>query len=104
MRIKKNDSILVIKGKDRGKKGRVMKVYPEENRALVEKINYRTVYLRRSQTNPKGGIAKIEAKIALSNLKLICPRCAKPTRVGYSLLADGSKQRLCKSCHEILGA
>lgn len=102
MRLKKNDQVVVLTGKDRGKKGRVMKVYPVDNRALVEKINYQTVYLRKSQQNPKGGITKVEGKISAANLKLVCPRCAKPTRVGYSILGDGTKQRVCKHCHEIM--
>ena len=94
---------MVIAGKDRGKKGRVMRVFPTDHSVLVEKINYRKKALRRSQANPKGGIAQVEGKLSVSNVKLICPRCAKPTRVGFSLLADGTKQRICKSCHEILG-
>lgn len=103
MRIRKDDQILVTSGKDRGKRGRVMKVYPTDNSVLVEKINYRTVYLRKSQTNPQGGIAKMEGKLDISKVKLICPRCSKPTRIRYTLLADGTKQRSCKLCHEILG-
>lgn len=103
-RIKKDDQVMVITGKDRGKKGRVMKVYPKENRVLIEKINYHTVYLRRSKENPKGGIVKMEGKMDISNVKFICPRCSKPTRLGTSLLADGTRQRICKACHEILGA
>jgi large subunit ribosomal protein L24 len=102
MRIRKNDQITVIQGKEKGKKGRVMKVYPDEQKVLVEKINYQTVYLRRSQQNPKGGVAKVEGKIHISNVTLVCPRCSKPSRVQYSLLADGSKQRTCKHCHEII--
>lgn len=102
MKLRKNDQVIVIAGKERGKKGRVMKIYPELGRILVEKINYQKCYLRKSQSNPKGGIADIEGKLAISNVKLVCPRCSKPARVGYSLLADGTKQRVCKSCHEIL--
>ena len=103
MRIHKNDQIQVMAGKDKGKKGRVMKVFPENSALLVEKINYQTVYLRKSQTNPQGGITKVEGKISISNVKLICPRCGKAARVNYSILADGTKQRTCKLCHEILG-
>ena len=102
MRIKKNDQVMVMTGKDRGKKGRVMRVFPSEYTLLIEKMNYRTVYLRKSQQNPKGGITKVECKMSSSNVQLVCPRCSKPTRVGYSLLSDGTKQRICKSCHEIL--
>ncbi|MDD5216915.1 MAG: 50S ribosomal protein L24 [Candidatus Omnitrophica bacterium] len=102
MRIRKNDQIVVTAGKDRGKKGRVMRIYPQDNAVLVEKMNYRTVYLRRTQQNPKGGISKMEGKIPIGNVQLICPRCSAPTRVGYGILADGTKQRECKKCHEII--
>ncbi len=102
MRIRKNDQILVMKGKDRGKKGRVMKVYASERTLLVEKINYKKKALRKSQQNPQGGIAQMESELPVANVMLVCPRCAKPTRIGYSFLADGTKQRICKKCHEVL--
>jgi large subunit ribosomal protein L24 len=101
MKIKKGDEVLVIAGKDKGKKGRVMRVFSAEQKILVEKINYQTAYLRKSQENPKGGISKIEGKLHLSNVKLVCPRSGKPTRVGYSILADGTKQRLAKKSGEV---
>ena len=101
MKIKKNDEVIVIAGKDRGKKGKVMRVFVDKQAVLVEKINYQTVYLRKSQDNPKGGISKIESKIHISNVKLVCPRSGKPTRVGYSRLADGTKQRLAKKSGEV---
>ena len=103
MRIKKDDQVIVVSGKDRGKKGRVMRVYASAGSLLVEKINYRKVAVRRSQTNPKGGIVEMEGEVPVSKVKLICPRCSKPTRVGYSILADGTKQRCCKQCQELLG-
>ena len=104
MRIHKDDQVIVTKGKDRGKKGRVMRVFPKTNTLLVEKINYKKKAVRKSQTNPNGGIVQMEAEIQVSNVKLICPRTGKPTRVGYSVLADGSKQRVAKVSNEILGA
>lgn len=103
MRIKKDDQVVVMSGKDRGKKGRVMRVYAKENTLLVEKINYRKVAVRRTQANPKGGIVEMEGKISASKVKLICPRCNKPSRVSFSVLADGSKQRSCKGCNELIG-
>ena len=103
MRIKKNDQVMVMSGKDRGKKGRVMRVLASESKALVEKINYRKTAVRRTQANPKGGIVEMEGKIHLSKLRLICPRCGKPTRVKYTVLADASKQRSCHLCKELLG-
>lgn len=101
MKIRKGDEVLVIAGKDKGKKGKVMRVFSAEHGLLVEKINYQTVYLRKSQDNPKGGISKVEGKLHVSNVKLICPRSGKPTRVGYSRLADGTKQRLAKKSGEV---
>ena len=102
MRIKKGDQVIVIHGKDRGKKGRVMRAYPKESRLLVEKINYHKKALRRTQQNPQGGISQVEGKISISNVKLICPRTNKPTRVGYSILADGTKHRMSKVSGEII--
>lgn len=102
MKIKKGDQVVVIAGKDRGKKGRVMRVFPSENRALVEKVNYQTVYLRKSRENPQGGISKVEGKIHLSNLQLLDPHTGTPTRVGYTVLADGTKNRISKESKEIL--
>ena len=101
MKIRKDDEVLVIAGKDKGKKGKVMRVFAAQQALLVEKVNYQTVYLRKSQDNPKGGISKIEGKLHVSNVKLVCPRSGKPTRVGYSRLADGTKQRLAKKSGEV---
>ena len=102
MRVKKNDLVTVLAGKDRGKKGKVLKTLPSTNFVLVEGINYATQYVRPTQDNPKGGMAKFEAKIHSSKIQLVCPKCSKQTRVGYQLLADGTKQRICKKCQEII--
>ena len=102
MKIRKGDQVIVTKGKDSGKQGRVMRTFPKEGRLLIEKINYQTVYLRKSQENPKGGITKMEGKLHVSNVKLICPRSGKPSRVGYSILADGTKHRIVKVSGEVL--
>lgn len=102
MRIRKGDQVIVIAGKDRGKRGRVMKVYPVEDMVLVEKINYRTAYLRKSQQNPKGGITKVEGKLHISNVQLLCPRTNQRSKVGYTVLADGTKQRVVKKSGEII--
>lgn len=103
MRIRKNDEVIVTTGKDRGKKGRVMRVYPQAGRILVEKINYRTVAARPTKENPKGGLMKMETPLHISNVQLLCPKTGKPTRVGYSILKDGSKQRMAKRSQEMLG-
>ncbi len=102
LRLKKDDRVAVVAGKDRGKKGRVLQVFPKEERLLVEGVNYRKVHRRPTRDNPKGGIVQMEGPLAISNVMLVCPRCGKPTRVGYTFLADGTKQRICKKCREIL--
>ncbi|OGW72334.1 MAG: 50S ribosomal protein L24 [Omnitrophica bacterium GWA2_52_12] len=102
MKLKKNDNVVVISGKDRGKKGKILRVFPTKESVIVEKINYQTIYLRRSQENPKGGVSKMESPIHVSKLMLVCPRTGKPSRVGYSKLADGVKQRVAKKSGEIL--
>ena len=80
-----------------------MKIFPSSNELLVEKVNYRTVFLRRTQQNPQGGIAKVEGKIDSSNVMLIDPRSGKPSRVGRTILADGTRHRIAKKSGEILG-
>jgi len=102
LKLKKNDTVAVISGRDRGKKGRVLEVLPGEGRILVEAVNYRKVHRRPTRDNPKGGIVQMEGLFAISNVMLVCPRCNKATRVGYTFLADGTKQRICKKCREIL--
>ncbi len=103
MRIHKNDQVEVIAGKDRGKRGRVIKVFPKENKILIEKVNYQTVYLRKTKETPQGGITRAEGKINASNVQLICPRTGKATKVVYRILADGTKHRASKRSGEILG-
>lgn len=102
MKIKKGDQVIVISGKDKGKKGRIMRVFPKKNTVLIEKINYQTVYLRRTRENPKGGISKVESAVHASNVQLLDPRTSKPSRVGYTILADGTKNRIAKKSKEIL--
>lgn len=102
LKLRKNDTVAVMTGKDRGKKGRVIEVLPKQGRVLVEGINYRKVHQRPTRANPKGGIVQMEGTLHISNVLLVCPRCSKVARVGYSFLADGTKQRICKKCREIL--
>ena len=102
MKLKKGDLVSVLSGKERGKKGKILKVFPEENRLIIEGLNFLKVYTRPSQQNPKGGIAQMEGKLHRSNVQLVCPRCSKRTRIGYQFLADGTRQRICKKCNEII--
>lgn len=102
MRIRKNDIVKILQGKDRGKKGKVLKVFPSLAKVIVEGINYTTHFLRPNQENPKGGIARYESPMRVANVQLICPKCSKPTRIGYQCMADNTKERICKRCQEIL--
>ncbi len=99
LKIKKNDEILVIQGKDRGARGKVLRVLPTKEAAIVERIN---IIRKHTKPNPQkqvqGGILEREAPIRLANLKLVCPECGKPTRVGRKRLEDGSGVRVCKLC------
>ena len=99
-KIKKNDTVRVLAGRDRGKTGKVFRVYPKKERALVEGINYVKKHARKTQENPQGGIVQKESSIHLSDLALFCKTCNKGTRVGFSNLADGTKTRFCKRCKE----
>ena len=99
-RIKKGDVVTVLTGKDRGKSGKVLQVWPEEGRALVERINLAKHFERRSQQNQAGGIIEREGPIALAKLALQCARCHRAVRIGYSEAADGTKHRICRRCQE----
>jgi len=99
VRVKKNDEVVVITGRDRGVKGKVLRVFPATSTAIVERVN---MIKRHTRPNPskqiQGGILEREGPIRLSNVMLVCPECGKPTRVGRRRLEDGSGVRVCKLC------
>ena len=101
--IRKNDNVVVITGKDRGKRGRVLKVAPETNRLIVEGVN---VIKRHTKPNPqrgiKGGVVEREAALHASNVQIVCPECGKPTRVGKKVLGDGRMVRVCRKCEGVV--
>ncbi len=97
MKIKKNDTVLVISGKDRSKKGKVIKVLPSESRVVVEGINLRKKHTRAKRQGEKGQVVEIAAPLHISNVKLICSKCKMPTRVGYKVVGK-NKFRICKKC------
>jgi large subunit ribosomal protein L24 len=99
-KIKKKDIVLVISGKDKGKKGEVLKVL-KDNKIIVSKVNVVKKHMRPTQTQP-GGIKEIEKPIPICKVKLICPKCNQPTRVGFTLLPGGEKVRICKKCKEMI--
>ena len=92
--IKKGDRVIVLAGKDKGKTGRVVSVYPAKQRVLVEGVNMVKRHMRKSQQHPSGAIINKELPVHISNLSLICPTTQKATRVAISIAEDGSKQRL----------
>jgi large subunit ribosomal protein L24 len=99
-RLKKNDNVLVIAGKDRGKQGQVREVLPKDGRAIVTGINMVRRHQRaRSQTEPAGIIEK-EAPIQIANVMVVCKNCGKPARIGIHFRPDGNKSRYCKKCNE----
>ena len=101
-KIRKNDIVQAVKGKDRGKKGKVIQVISASNRALVEGLNLAKKHKRQTRQDQKGGIVSIEMPISLANIMLVCKHCDKPARIGFSILKDGTKVRICKSCKEAI--
>lgn len=101
-KIKKNDIVKVLIGKDRLKTGKVLTVFPDRNRALVQGINMIKKHSRRSKDDQQGGIIHKESPVHISNLMVICQKCSKPSRVGFNFLSDGTKVRICKKCREII--
>ncbi len=99
-RVKRNDQVMVISGKDQGKKGKVLRVFPENSRLTVEGLNLVKKHLRRSQQNPQGAILSREAPLPLDRVMPVCPRCNRAVRVGFKLLSDGTKSRICRRCEE----
>ena len=102
MKIRKNDTVLVITGKDTGKKGKVRFAYPEKERVLVEGINFIKKHMRATGQVRQAGIIEQEATIQVSNVMLLCNKCNHPTRVGFHTLEDGRKVRICRSCSEVI--
>lgn len=99
-KIKKEDKIIVLSGKDKGKIGAVLKVDSGKGRVIVEKINIVKRHAKPSAKTAKGGIIEKEAPMDISNVMVVCNKCAEPTRIGMRILEDGSKVRVCKKCKE----
>lgn len=101
-RIRRNDMVVVLAGKDRGKQGRVVRVIPRQKRIVVEGVNVITRHIGRRSGVRQTGLVQQEAPLDLSNVKIVCPSCEKPSRVGSRFLEDGTKVRICKACNEVL--
>lgn len=101
-RVRKGDTVFVLSGKDRGKTGKVIRVWPGRHRALVERVNLVKHFERPRQQNQPGGIVEREGAIALAKLTPLCPKCRKPSRVGWKTSGEGEKRRICRRCHEVV--
>lgn len=100
--IKKNDTAMVLTGKDKGKSGRVLSVAPAKQRVIVEGINVVKKHMKPNKQYSQGGIIEKEGPLHLSNVMLVCPKCGKAARVGNTVLGDGKKMRTCRKCKEVI--
>ena len=99
-KIRKDDKVIVLAGKERGKIGTILKIDPEKERVIIEKINMVKKHAKPSAQTAQGGIIEKEAPLTISNVMIVCNKCTEPTRIGKRLLEDGSKIRFCKKCGE----
>lgn len=105
MKIKKGDKVKIIKGKDNGKTGKVLQVFPDKNRASIEGLNILIKHMRPRRQGEKGQRIEFPAPVQMANLMLICPKCGKPSRVGYKIVEKDNKSkkfRECKKCNQII--
>jgi large subunit ribosomal protein L24 len=101
--IRKNDNVLVVTGRDRGKRGRVLRVIPAKDRVIVEGVNFIKRHTKPNpQRNVKGGIVERESPLDASNVQLVCPECGAQTRIGRKLLDDGRRVRFCVKCKGVV--
>lgn len=100
LHVRKGDTVVVLSGKDKGKKGKVLAAFPQDGRVLVEGVNIVTKHRRPSPAMPQGGIVKQEAPIYSAKVMVVCPACKKPTRSASKELANGERVRACKNCEE----
>ena len=99
MNIKKNDTVIVLSGKDKGKKGKVLEAMPASGKVIVEGVNMVTKHVKPRRAGEPGGIVSAEGAMYAAKVMLVCPSCGKPTRVAHKVLADGTKTRACKKCN-----
>ncbi len=102
MHVKKGDTVEIISGKDKSKRGKVLAAFPKEGKVIVEGINLLTKHQKPRGAGQQGGIIKVEGSIYSSKVMLVCKKCNKPTRVGRQVLEDGTKVRVCKVCNEVI--
>ena len=99
--VRRDDTVYILSGKSRGRRGKVLKVFPADSRVLVEQVNVVVKHKKPQRTNP-GGLVRQEAAVHASNVMLVCEKCKAPTKVGKRVLENGEKVRVCKKCNEII--
>ncbi|MDP8233969.1 MAG: 50S ribosomal protein L24 [Candidatus Saelkia tenebricola] len=99
-KVKKSDTVEIVRGKDKGKKGKVLKFYPKNNRVLVQGVNITKRHMKQRSQDTPGGIIELEAALHVSNVMLICNKCGRGVKAGYKMLEDGTKMRICRKCGE----
>lgn len=102
LHVKTGDTVVVLSGTERGKKGKVMAVSPAENKVIIEKVNLVSKHVKPRKMGDQGGIVEAEGAMYASKVQVVCPHCGKPTRVAHKILEDGTKERICKKCGEAL--
>ncbi|MCY4530148.1 MAG: 50S ribosomal protein L24 [Chloroflexi bacterium] len=102
MRLRVDDTVLITRGKDRGKTGQIQQIFEKQNKVLVEGINVVSRHTKATGNIRQAGIVQKELPVPVANVRLICPHSSKPVRVGYTRLADGAKARVCKECKEVI--
>ena len=101
-KVRKNDTVQVLAGRDKGKQGKVTRVIPKEDRVVIEGVNIRKRHTRARRPGVQAGIVEFPAPLHVSNVAVVCAKCGKPTRVGFRVLSDGTKVRVCKHCDEVI--
>jgi len=100
--LKKGDTVAVLSGKEKGKQGKILQVFPKDHKVIVEKIRLIKKHTKPNRDNPQGGIFEKEGLLFVDKVQLVCPKCKKNTRSAYRMLEDKQKVRLCKKCGEII--
>ena len=102
MFIRKDDTVIVLSGKDKGKKGKVLTAFPKEGKVIVEGVSVASRHMKPRQQGQEGGIIKMETPIYATKVMRVCPKCDKPTRIAYTVSSSGVKSRVCKKCGEAI--
>ncbi|HHY47867.1 MAG TPA: 50S ribosomal protein L24 [Firmicutes bacterium] len=103
-KVKKGDTVVVLSGKDKDRRGKVLRVLPREGKVTVEGINIIKRHTKPTRTAPQGGIIQRPAPLPISKVMVVCPKCGKPSRVARNVLADGSRVRVCRKCGQEIDA